>query len=133
MVMERVQMVLALDTIRHAYRTGRIPKIATQMGSMLGVKPLLTISDGAVHLIGIVRTNKKGVERIIRIMKRKAGNRPLHVAVMHTAIPEKAEALKQRIAAEFNCVELLLTEVSPVIGYAIGPGALGLAFYTLPP
>ena len=99
---------------------------------MLGVKPLLTISDGVVHLIGIVRTNKKGVERIIKMMKREAGNQPLHVAVMHTAIPEEAEALKQRISAEFNCVELLLTEVSPVIGYAIGPGALGLSFYTLP-
>jgi len=131
-VREQVQMVLTLNTIRHAYRTGRIPKIATQMGSMLGVKPLLTISNGVVHLIGIVRTNKKGVERIIKIMEQKAGKRPLHVAIMHTAIPEKAEALKQRISAEFNCVELLLTEVSPVIGYAIGPGSLGLAFYTLP-
>ena len=130
MVQKRVQMALTLDTISHAYRTGRIPKIATQVGSMLGVKPLLTISDGVVRLIGIVRTNKKGIERIIRMMKRKAGKQPLHVTIMHTAIPEEAEKLKQRIATEFNCVELLLTEVSPVIGYAIGPGALGFAFYT---
>lgn len=129
-VRERVHFLLALDTIRHAYRTGRIPKIATQMGSLLGVKPLLTISDGVVHMVGIIRTKQKGVERLIKTMRRKVGNQPVHVAVMHTAVPEEAEGLRQRISAEFNCVELFITEVSPIIGYAIGPGALGFAFYT---
>ena len=127
---DRVQFLLALETIRHAYRTGRIPKIATQMGSLLGVKPLLTISDGVVHLFGIVRTKQKGVERLIETMRRKVGSQPVHVAVMHAAVPEEAEDLKRRISAEFNCVELFITEVSPIIGYAVGPGALGLAFYT---
>ncbi|MFH1662956.1 MAG: DegV family protein [Chloroflexota bacterium] len=131
-VRERVQFLLALETIRHAYRTGRIPKIATQVGSLLGVKPLLTISNGVVHLTGIVRTKQSGVKRLLATMRRRVGKQPVHVAVMHTAIPEEAEELKQLISTEFNCVELLLTEVSPIIGYAIGPGALGVAFYTLP-
>jgi DegV family protein with EDD domain len=131
-VRDRVQFLLALETIRHAYRTGRIPKIATQMGSMLGVKPLLAISNGVVHLTGIARTKQSGMKRLLETMRRKAGKQPVHVAVMHTAIPEEAEELKQLISTEFNCVELLLTEVSPIIGYAIGPGALGAAFYTLP-
>jgi len=130
MVRDRVHFLLALETIRHAYRTGRIPKVATQLGSMLGVKPLLTISDGVVHLVGIARTKQKGVERLIETMKRKSGSQPVHVAVMHAAVPEEAEDLKQRISAEFNCVELFITEVSPIIGYATGPGTLGFAFYT---
>jgi DegV family protein with EDD domain len=129
-VRDRVQLIFAMDTIRHAYRTGRIPKFATQLGSMLGVKPMLTINGGVVHVIGIVRTRNKGVERIINIMKRKAGDQPLHVAVMHTAILPEAEEFRQRIAGEFNCVELLLTEVTPIIGYSIGTGVLGVAFYT---
>jgi len=40
-VREHTHMFIALDTIRHAYRTGRIPKIASQVGTALGVKPLL--------------------------------------------------------------------------------------------
>jgi DegV family protein with EDD domain len=131
-VKQRVQFFLALDTVSHAYRTGRVPKVATQVGSMLGVKPLLTISDGVVHLIGVVRTKRKGVERIVKIMKREVGDQPLHAAVMHTAVPEEAEVFRQRISGEFNCVELLLTEVSPIIGYSIGPGSIGIAYYTLP-
>jgi DegV family protein with EDD domain len=131
-VRDRVQFLLALETIRHAYRTGRIPKIATQMGSMLGVKPLLTISNGVVRLAGIARTKQSGVKRLLETMRRKAGKQPVHVAVMHTAVPKEAEELKQLISTEFNCLELLLIEVSPIIGYAIGTGALGIAFYTLP-
>jgi len=131
-VMEHAHMFLALDTIRHAYRTGRIPKIATQVGTALGVKPLLTISGGVVHLIGVARTRQRGVERLIENMKRKVDDRPVHVAVMHTAVPEEGEKLKQLISDEFDCKELFLTEVSPIIGYAIGTGALGLAFYSLP-
>ncbi|UCG53896.1 MAG: DegV family protein [Dehalococcoidia bacterium] len=131
-VKDRVQFLLALETIRHAYRTGRIPKIATQMGSMLGVKPILTISNGIIHVAGIVRTKRKGIARLIEMMKRKVDKQPVHIAIMHTAIPDEAEKLKVHISNEFNCVELLLTEVSPIIGYSIGPGALGVAFYTLP-
>lgn len=131
-VREHAYMFIALDTIRHAYRTGRIPKIATQVGSALGVKPLMTIIDGVVHLVGVVRTREHGVERLIENMRRKVGDQPVHVAVMHTAVPEEGEKLKERIAAEFNCRELFLTEVSPIIGYSIGTGVLGLAFYSLP-
>ena len=129
-VRDRVQFLLALETIRHAYRTGRIPKIATQMGSLLGVKPLLTISGGVVRPISVVRSKKRGVERMIINMRRKVGNNPVHVAVMHTDAPKEAEKLEHRISDEFNCVELFTTEVSPIIGYSVGPGALGLAFYT---
>lgn len=131
-VREHAHMFIALNTIRHAYRTGRIPKIATQVGTALGVKPLLTISDGVVHLVGVVRTRQRGVERLIENMKRKVGDQPVHAAVMHTAVPEEGEKLKQLISDEFDCKELFLTEVSPIIGYAIGTGVLGLAFYSLP-
>lgn len=131
-VREHAHMFIALDTIRHAYRTGRIPKIATQLGTALGVKPLLTISDGVVHMVGMVRTRQRGVERLIENMKRKVGDQPVHAAAMHTAVPEEGEKLKQRISDEFDCKELFLTEVSPIIGYAIGTGVLGLAFYALP-
>jgi fatty acid-binding protein DegV len=53
----------------------------------------------------------------------------VHIAVMHAYSPDEGEKLRERIAAEFNCVELWVTEVSPVVGYALGAGALGFAYY----
>ncbi len=42
---------------------------------------------------------------------------------------EEAERLKEKVAAEFNCVESFITDLSPVMGYATGRGTLALAYY----
>jgi len=131
-VRERVQVAFVFNTIRHVYRTGRIPKIAAHVGSMLGVKPIVTISDGLVRFIGATRTKQHGVDRIIEIMRQKVGTEPVHVAVVHADAVDEGEKLKSQLSSEFNCVELFLTEFSPVMGYATGRGVLGLAFYSAP-
>ena len=128
-VKEKVIAYVLLDTIRHVYRTGRIPKIASKIGSVLNVRPILTVS-GVVHFTAMVRNRQRGIERIIRMMREKTGNRPVRVAVSHAYAPDEAERLKERIAAEFNCTELWLSEFSPLIGYACGTGTVSLAFYT---
>jgi DegV family protein with EDD domain len=128
-VRDRVCLVAFMDTIRYVYRSGRIPKIVAQAGSMLNIKPVLTISSGVVCFKGAVRSREQGVERILKIVRDKVGQSPVHVAVMHAYTPDDAQQLKERVSAEFNCVELWITEFSPVMGYATGTGTLGLAFY----
>jgi len=49
--------------------------------------------------------------------------------VMHADTLTEAGDLKDRIAAEFNCAELFITDFSPVMGYATGRGTLAVAFY----
>lgn len=129
-VKERVSFIGLLETIRYVYRTGRIPKIAAEVGSMLSVKPILSSSNGSIHFAGIARTHQSGVERMLQMMRNHLGSsKAVHVAVMHADAPEKAEKLKERVAAEFNCVELFVTDFSPVMGYATGRGTLAVAFY----
>jgi len=128
-IRDRVIFLALLDTIRHVYRTGRIPKIAAVAGSMLKIKPILTSSGGVVRFIGAVRSRERGIDKMLGIMRDKVGQSPAHVAVMHAYAPDEAEKLKERVAAEFNCAELWITEFSPVMGYATGTGTLGLAFY----
>jgi DegV family protein with EDD domain len=130
---ERVIFLALVDTIRHVYRTGRIPKIAAVAGSMLSIKPILAISpktSGVVHFIGAVRSRERGIDKMLKIMRSRVEQRPVHVAVMHAYAPDEAEKLKERVSAEFNCAELWVTEFSPVMGYATGTGTLGLAFYS---
>jgi DegV family protein with EDD domain len=126
---DRVSLVALMDTIRHVYRSGRIPKIAARAGSMLNIKPVLTISSGTVRFMGAVRSRERGIERMLKIMRNKVGRRPVHIAVMHAYALAEAQRLKERVASEFNCAELWVTEFSPVMGYATGTGTLGLAFY----
>ena len=126
---DKVTLLAFLDTIRHVYRTGRIPKIAALAGSVLNIRPVLTVSSGLVRFIGAVRSRERGIKRMLKIMRDKVGQSPVHVAVMHAYAPDEAERLKERVASEFNCAELWITGFSPVMGYATGTGTLGLAFY----
>ena len=128
-VRDKVIFIALLDTIRHVYRTGRIPKIAAQAGAMLNIKPILTTSSGLVRFTGAVRSKNHGIDRLLKIMRDKVGLSPVHVAVMHAYAPDEAERLKERVSSEFNCAELWVTEFSPLMGYATGTGTLGLAFY----
>jgi DegV family protein with EDD domain len=128
-IRDKVTFLAFLDTIRYVYRSGRIPKVAAVAGSMLNIKPVLTMSSGLVRFAGAVRTKERGIERMLKIMRDKVGQNPVHVAVMHAYALEEAKKLKERVALAFNCVELWLTEFSPLMGYATGTGTLGLAFY----
>ncbi len=128
-VRDKVNFIALLDTIRHVYRTGRIPKIAAVAGSMLGIKPMLTTSSGMVRFMGAVRNKGHGIDRLLEIMRKRVGVSPVHVAVMHAYALEEAERLKERVSSEFNCAELWLTEFSPIMGYATGTGTVGFAFY----
>ena len=128
-IRDKVTFVAFLDTIRYVYRSGRIPKVAALAGSMLNIRPLLTISSGLVRFSGAVRSRERGIERMLKVMGDKAGQSPVHVAVMHAYALEEAERLKERVASAFNCVELWVSEFSPLMGYACGTGTIGLAFY----
>lgn len=130
---ENAECLFVFDTLAEIYRSGRIPKVAALAANALSVKPMFSINrDGKVHFAGLARSRKKGVKRIIEITREIAGNHPIDVIVEHTSIPEDAEKLKSQVEEEFNCREIFVSEFSPVMGYAIGPGLLGIAFCPVP-
>lgn len=128
-VRDKVTFLAYLDTLKYVYRTGRVPKIVSKIGSALHIKAVLTVSDGLVHMKHIVTDKNHAVNLMLRDMKDFIGDSISHIAVMHADVPEEAEQLKEMVAANFKCSELWITEFSPVMGYATGRGTLGLAFY----
>ena len=129
-VKERVKFIGLLETIRFVYRTGRIPKVASELGSMLSIKPILTGASGSISFAAAARTKQSGVEKMLQIMKKHVDDsEPVHVAVMHADALEEARELKKKVVAKFNCAEIFITDFSPVMGYATGPGTLAVAYY----
>ena len=129
-VKERVRFLGLVETIRHVYRTGRIPKLASEIGALLSLKPILTGADGVIRFAGAARTKRSGIEKMLSMMREQTGNaKKIHVAVMHAGAAEEAQMLRERIAAEFNCAELFVTDFTPIMACATGRGTLALAFY----
>ena len=124
----KVNVLVLLDTIRHVYRSGRVPRIAAMAGSMISIRPLLSVYKG-VNFIGVARNREKGIELLIRRTREKVDGKPIHIAVVHAYAQDEAEKLKIRVSNELNCREIWISEFSPIMGYACGTGTLGLAFY----
>lgn len=126
----KVHLIWAMDTLEYMRRGGRISLPQAILASWLNVKPIAIIKEGKVEPIAKVRSKAKAQEKLLELMEQRIASRgPLHVAVMHGDVPEAVEQLKQRVTDQFQCSELITSEITPVIGTHTGPGTLGLAFY----
>jgi len=128
---KRVHLLAMVDTLNYLVRGGHVPKAAAMASSLFKIKPLFTLNDGDARPVANARTTRGAVKCMLRIMKRKViRGQSLHVAVMHADAMDNALELQGQIAAQFDCAELFITEFTPVMGAHIGPGLIGVAFYS---
>jgi DegV family protein with EDD domain len=128
--MKRVTLLATLDTLHYLVKGGRVPKAAALASLILQIKPIFTVSNGEARPVTNARTMPGAMKRILRMMEQKVskGN-PLHVSVMHADALDRAKEMESEISKRFNCVELFITEFTPVMGVHTGPGVIGVAFY----
>lgn len=126
----RVNVLFIVETLEYLHRGGRIGGASRLLGSALRIKPLLHLNEGRIDALERVRTKRKAVQRMLEVMAGRVGDAPVHAAVIHANAPEEATRLRGQIRERFPCVELHLAELSPVIGTHVGPGTVGVAFYT---
>jgi DegV family protein with EDD domain len=122
-------VVFAVDTLEYLHRGGRIGGGAKFRGTALNFKPILEIRDGGVESVERVRTRKKSLARVIRLVEERiAGRTPLHLATLHANAEEDARWLLDVGCAHLKPDEKIYAEVSPVVGTHGGPGVVGLAY-----
>jgi len=127
----RIRVFFVPDTLKYLAKGGRIGGAQALLGSMLSIKPILQLVNGRVELLEKIRTHSKAIARMVELMRQECNERPVHVAIVNTMAPQKAEELRKQVAEALpHCRELIITGVSPVIGAHTGPGALGVIFYT---
>jgi len=130
--LERVQLLVAIDTLTYLARSGRVPRLVVWAASPLRVKPIVEFQRGSYRPVAVARTMAGAEERLLQRLERRARDGELHVCVHHTNVPERAEALAERVRARLQPRELLIREFTQVMGVHTGPGLLGFAFYADP-
>jgi len=113
------------DTLKYIVRGGRISKAKAAVASVIGVKPMLKFSSGAIVQGGLARTYNKGVEKLIDFVKNKQGI--LSLAIAHSCVPDEAAKLKKRLGEYFSEKDIIITELGPALGAHGGPGVLLVA------
>ncbi|MDF2924559.1 MAG: fatty acid-binding protein [Paenibacillaceae bacterium] len=122
----QTSLYFLVDTLEYLHKGGRIGKAGAVLGSLLNIKPILSVSDdGEVIPVDKVRGTKKAMSRIIELLKARYSG-PVRVAVAHADTLKHAEELSALIHEHFEVVEMQYTTIGPVIGAHVGGGTVGV-------
>jgi DegV family protein with EDD domain len=124
-IIPNVRILMLLDTLEYLAKGGRIGKAKALIGSLLKVKPLLTVRDGELVPSAQVRTRSKGTDLLLDFVKNAGEIQDL--AVLHNTTPDEAQVLVERASSLFPKDRIILARVGPALGVHGGPGVLAVA------
>lgn len=124
-VIPRAEFFGLVDTLDYLERGGRIGKATAFLGSLLRIKPLLTIREGEAHPLGRARTRAKGIDRLCEIAEGFANLEAL--SVLHSTTSDEAQSIAHRLKHLLPKGEVIIARFGPVVGTYLGPEALGIA------
>jgi DegV family protein with EDD domain len=120
----RLHIQFMVDTLEYLRRGGRIGRARAYLGTILKIKPILSLREGELFPVERVRTRSQGVERIIQAALRHQNVKM--AAVGHSTTPDEAELIRERLAVAFPHAQVSATRFGPVIGTHGGPGVVGI-------
>lgn len=125
----KIGVYFTVDNLKWLAAGGRINSAKRFMGTVLNIKPLLQIREGKIEAVESVRSSSKAIQRMVQLVERDiAGRTPVRVSVFHALMEDTAKEVLDQCTRQFNAVESILAEVSPVIGAHTGPGTLSIAY-----
>ncbi len=128
----RTRMLQTADTLRYLYMGGRIGRSAHLVGSLLHIKPIISMEDGVVVPVHVARTRMGAYQRIASLVEKAAGaGARVKIALTHAAAQADAEKLRELVEQVVRPVEVLVCDLSPALTVHSGPGTVGLC-YLLP-
>lgn len=130
---DHVNVSFTVNDLNHLQRGGRVSKTTAVVGSLVNIKPILTVtSSGELKADGTVRGRKKSLKTLVSRMEASletsSYGRDRMVAVLHGDCPDEAHFVSD-LVREIGFENIIINDVSPSIGTHAGPGVVGLVFY----
>ncbi|GLX68413.1 DegV family protein [Paenibacillus glycanilyticus] len=126
--MEReTQLYFLVDTLEYLQRGGRIGKASALIGSILNIKPILSLDkEGMVYAVDKMRGTKKAMARIMDLLSESCGQDPVIVTIAWNTNKEAALEFLELIKSRFNVQGVEYATVGAVIGTHVGPGTMAV-------
>jgi DegV family protein with EDD domain len=125
---KRLHVSAALDTLEYVKRSGRVPATVAMLAGLLRIKPLIELTNGEVKAIGAVRTTGQANERMLKFLLE--GGELEKLAILHTSAEPRAREFLNKLmerASQSVPRDILMVNVTTVIGTHVGPNGLGFA------
>jgi len=124
-LMPKSHLIMSFDTLEYLAKGGRIGKAKSFLGSLLRVKPILTLRDGEVHPLTQVRTRAAGIDYLCNFVAGFSNIREL--AVEYATTGDEADMIIERLSSVYPKERIYKSTVSPVIGTYAGPNVLSVS------
>lgn len=125
-IKDKVMVVLTLDNLEFAHRSGRVGKLKAALTSFLKIKPIVTLNGGMLSVSDMVRTRSKSLTRIVEKVKQQYGEEAIKVAIVHSQDQNTADILREMLESMMNITETIITELSISVAANLGPKTVGI-------
>jgi DegV family protein with EDD domain len=131
-IRRRVTIVLTLKDLHFAQMSGRVGKLQGSLSSLLNIKPIVLLENGAIDVADKVRTRRKAVDRMMAMVVERVGQTgTVNLAAVHAEAPEEGQALLEQARAYFDVRESFVSDLALSLAVQFGPGTLGLVAYRI--
>ncbi|NLZ49722.1 MAG: DegV family protein [Clostridiales bacterium] len=130
--LKRSRFIFLPHNLTYLKKGGRIGAASALVGNILNIIPILTVEDGVTTVLTKVRTKKKAIDQMIDKLCEDIKNYGIgEILVHHINNVEGAKETVRKIkeAIKMN-IDIQICDIGPVIGLHVGPGAIGIAYYT---
>ncbi len=126
----RTGLVASFETLEYLARGGRIGKVAYMMGSLIRIKPIITLDRaGTIAPVGAARSTSRALQTMVEyVAKQVKGRRNLHLTILEAEAPEQAAQLHELASRQLRPEEIHDSVFTPVMGVHTGPGLIGLVY-----
>lgn len=130
---DKVRLLALVDTLEYLKKGGRISSTVAFAGGLLNIKPVITVTNGEIQMVGKARGSKQGNNLLVQEIARAGGvdfTMPLMLGYtgLNDALLQKY--IQDSAALWEGCrEELPISLVSSVVGTHVGPGAVAVAFF----
>jgi DegV family protein with EDD domain len=130
-IKKKMYILFVVDTLEYLAKGGRIGNAKAFLGTLLNVKPILILQDGAIEPGEQARSKRKAETRMLDLIVEHLGDNgsQAKVAITDSLVREEAQDLGRQLVARLGCTPPLHSELGPVIGTYTGPGCIGIATY----
>ncbi|QNO14232.1 DegV family protein [Alkalicella caledoniensis] len=116
------------EVLDYLKKGGRIGKAAALLGSIFQIRPILTVVDGKIDVLGKVRTKEKAVKKMLETFLEDVEGREIGNVVIHHINNEEEAIELAKIIEEKIEKQVDVHSIGPVIGLHVGPGTLGIVY-----
>ncbi len=134
-IVEQLGVYFMVDTLEFLKKNGRIGRASALMGTLLNIKPILTLQDGIVTPFEKARGKAKALKRITEAIAQYSEQYPgqaLRLGVTHSDALADAERIAAEFKEQFPVHDIFIASIGPTIGVHVGPGTLAVLFYPVP-